>query len=235
MGAHGGPETVYNGLVCNLDSTNPKSYPGTGNTWYDTSGFANHATLSNFTGPSAGSTSGFDTRTKWMMFDRHLGDSDGTVNNVANISNSDSLDGVLCQNGMTVDFWFRETSYVCTAMTKWTSSWEIYYCSGLVFRVEGTGGSDLSTGASSSAGNWRHLVATHTGTKATFYINGAQIYTADQTVSGQNTTNGVSIGGYSSGIYASVGAIPVYRLYDRPLSAAEVLQNYLAGKSKFGL
>lgn len=235
MAAHGGPDIIYTGLVCNLDSTNPKSYPGTGTTWFDTSGFANHGTMSGFTGPSAGSTSGFDTNTRWMMFDRHSGDSDGTVNNRVVIPNSTSLDGVLCQNGMTVDFWFRETAYRCTAMTKWTSSWEIYYCAALVFRVEGSGGSDLNTGAGSSAGNWRHLVATHTGTTARFYLNGAQIFSADQSISGQNESNNISIGGYESGIYASIGALPVYRLYDRPLSANEVLQNYIAGKSKFGL
>ena len=38
---------VSNGLKLNLDASNPGSYSGTGNTWYDLSGNNNHATLNN--------------------------------------------------------------------------------------------------------------------------------------------------------------------------------------------
>ena len=38
---------VSNGLKLNLDASNPSSYLGTGNTWYDLSGNNNHATLNN--------------------------------------------------------------------------------------------------------------------------------------------------------------------------------------------
>lgn len=230
-----GPTIIQDGLVLALDSMDPNSYPGTGTTWYDISGNGNHGTMYGFTGPSAGSTSGFDTNTKYMMFDRHSGASDGTVNNRVVVPNSNTLDGVLCQNAMTIDMWIKETSYVCTAMTKWSSSWELYYCSGLVFRTEGTGGTDLSVGVSTSAGNWRNLVATHNGTVAQMYINGALIMNTSNTVTGQNTSNNISIGAYENGTYATYGAIPIYRLYDRVLTSTEVAQNYNATKTRFGL
>ena len=229
------PSIITNGLVLALDSTNPQSYPGSGTTWYDLSGKGNNGTLYDFSGPGAGSTSGYDTNTGYMMFDRHLGGSDGTVNNRVVVLNSDTLDGVLCQNGMTIDYWFRETAYVCTAMTKWDGSWEVYYCSGLVFRTQGTGGTDMYAGVNSSAGTWRHLVATHDGTTAKFYVNGVETMNTSNTVTNQNTTANIAIGAYESGIYASYGALPIYRLYDRPLSSTEVLQNYNAQRTKFGV
>jgi hypothetical protein len=235
MGLNYGPSVVKSGLVLALDSTDINSYPGTGTTWYDLSGNNNHATMYYMNTPSAGNASGFDTRTKYMMFDRHLGSSDSTVNNVVVVPNSTSLQGVLCQNGMTIDMWFRETSYVCTAFTKWNGSWELYYCSGFVFRTQGTGGTDISTGVPTSSGTWRNIIATHDGTTAKTYVNGVLISSNSNTVTGQNTTNNISIGAYESGIYASYGAIPVYRLYNRVLTEPEIKQNYNATKTKFKL
>ena len=41
------PKIVTDGLVLCLDAANPKSYPGSGTTWYDLSGNGNHGTLIN--------------------------------------------------------------------------------------------------------------------------------------------------------------------------------------------
>ena len=40
-----GPSVVSDGLALVLDAKNPKSYPGTGNQWYDLSGKNNHFTI----------------------------------------------------------------------------------------------------------------------------------------------------------------------------------------------
>jgi len=53
MGIYRGPKIVREGLTVLLDSRSSRSYPGTGNTWYDLSGNDNHASLYNFTGPGA--------------------------------------------------------------------------------------------------------------------------------------------------------------------------------------
>ena len=42
-----GPHIVTDGLVLSLDAANTKSYPGSGTTWYDLSGNANHGRISN--------------------------------------------------------------------------------------------------------------------------------------------------------------------------------------------
>lgn len=46
---YGTPTMVTNGLVVHLDATNPKSYPGSGNSWFDLSGFNNNGVLSGTT------------------------------------------------------------------------------------------------------------------------------------------------------------------------------------------
>jgi hypothetical protein len=236
MSYNNGAKIITEGLTVYLDSQNSKSYPGSGTTWYDLSGNNNNGTMTNMNSPSTGNTSGFDTTTGYMMFDRHLGSGDGTSNNVVTIANSTSLKDCLCSGSMTVEFWFKETSYVCTALTKWDSSWEIYYCSGLVFRTQGTsGGSDISTGIASSPGTWRHIVCTHSGILADTYINGTLVSSVSNTPVGQNTTNVVSVGAYSNGTYACNGSFPVYKLYNRVLTPTEVLRNYNATKGRFRL
>lgn len=45
MATLGGPNIIRDGLVLYLDAANPKSYPGTGTTWYDISGNGKHHTI----------------------------------------------------------------------------------------------------------------------------------------------------------------------------------------------
>jgi hypothetical protein len=45
MSATSGPNIVTNGLILYLDAANPKSYPGSGTTWFDLSGNARHFTI----------------------------------------------------------------------------------------------------------------------------------------------------------------------------------------------
>jgi hypothetical protein len=45
MSAIGGPNVVEDGLVLALDAANPKSYPGSGTTWFDKSGNGNNFTI----------------------------------------------------------------------------------------------------------------------------------------------------------------------------------------------
>jgi hypothetical protein len=232
MGIFRGPNIVRDGLTVLLDSRSSRSYPGTGTTWYDLSGNGNNGTLVNFTGPSAGSTSGFDTTTKLMMYDRHVGTSDSTANNYVTIPNSDSLDKCLITNGMSISFWFRQDTYRCTAMTKWSSSWEVYYCSSLVFRTQGTGGSDLSTGDTALSG-FHNICVTSTSMGRKVYVNGVVQATGTNTVSSQNTSEPVSIGAYYNGNYAMEGSLPYYALYNRALTSDEVNQNYNVLKDGF--
>jgi len=48
MGVFAGPNVVEDGLMLYLDAADPKSYPGSGTTWFDLSGNGRHATLRNY-------------------------------------------------------------------------------------------------------------------------------------------------------------------------------------------
>lgn len=229
------PKTISSGLVLCLDSTNPKSYPGTGTMWYDISGYGNHGTLNNFTGASAGTLSGFDSNTGYMMFDRHVGTGDGVANNYVSVASSSSLAECLSQNGVSVEIWLKMTTYYCTALTRWAGPWEVYYCSSLVHRTMGTGGSDgsSSVAASTYLNQFHQIVATHDGVNRRLYVNGAQVFSDVNIVSAQDSTATMGIGAYSNGNYALVGAMPIFRVYNRHLAASEVQSSFNSLKGKF--
>lgn len=231
------PSAISSGLTLHLDSMNRSSYPGYGDTWYDISGNGNHGTLNAFTGTGAGTASGFDTTTGYMMFDRHVGASDGAVNNHVTVPSSTSLAECLSQNGVTIEIVLKMTSYTCTALTRWAGPWEIYYCSSLVHRTIGTNGSDGNSGyaASNKLNVFHHITATHNGTTRTLYVNGSSVLSDTNTVTGQNSSATMGIGAYSNGNYAFVGAMPIFRVWNRVLSTTEISDSWLRTKRRFGL
>ena len=87
---------------------------------------------------------------------------------------------------------------------------------------------------------YNHIVATYiSGTGSRLYINGALI--AQDTQSGTITTNanGMSIGVYGGyngarGYYYN-GGLDIVRVYNKALSATEVMQNFNAHRGRFGL
>src|SRR3989344_4550004 len=79
-------------------------------------------------------------------------------------------------------------------------------------------------------GQWQHVAVTHQGTTGIMYINGVQVATA---VMGSTLTNDTTknffIGLRPTTAYFA-GFIDEVRVYNRALSAGEILEQYLAGK-----
>ena len=70
------------------------------------------------------------------------------------------------------------------------------------------------------------------------FINGVSIGTVNHSLASiLNTTNNLYIGSYNNGEFPQYmnGRIGITRLYNTALTAADVLQNYNADKSKYGL
>jgi len=223
------------GLELYLDSNDINSYPGSGTVWYDLSGNGNNGTLTTMNSPSAGNTSGFDTTTGHMMFDRHIGGADGTANNVVTFSSSASLLECLSQNGMSMEMWLKITSPVCTAMSKMVGAWEIYYCTTLVHYTEGSASATLAgTINSSTYVNFHQLVITHDGINRRIYVNGV-LNASDTSIPSGQSFSSMGLGAYPSGIYAFVGAIPIYRVYSRALNPYEIAENFQATRGRFGI
>ena len=81
---------------------------------------------------------------------------------------------------------------------------------------------------------WAHFMITHSGTSAIMYKNGVQSATATMGNLHWTNANNLLIGYRANSEYWK-GDIPTMKIYNRALTAAEVLQNFNATKSRFGL
>ena len=84
---------------------------------------------------------------------------------------------------------------------------------------------------------WSHLVGTYDGSTSRAYVNGVEIANWAQTGTIPSTTYylGTYGQGLTDGIHNFNGDIGVARIYSRGLTASEVLQNYNAGRKRFGI
>ena len=82
-----------------------------------------------------------------------------------------------------------------------------------------------------SAQTWYHIACVMDSGTARHYVNGAQVATRTYTSSIASTTE-VMIGAINQQ-HEIDGLVPLTRVYSKALSAAEVLQNYNAQKSRF--
>jgi flagella basal body P-ring formation protein FlgA len=78
------------------------------------------------------------------------------------------------------------------------------------------------------------MVATWDGSNASMYINGSLV--SGPTARSWNTVSNASyVGAQTGGAEYWVGNIAQVLVYDRDLTAGEILQNFNVDKSRFGL
>jgi hypothetical protein len=230
------PAIVTSGLVLCLDAANKVSYPGTGTTWYDLSGNANTGTLTNgptFSGGNGGS----------IVFDG--------VDDYINVSNPASLNPG--SNSFTIDAWVyqKDDGYNGIVDARGTNLhgflWILNYTSaGFVsFFLNTTNDVDQNVYVSTVATftdvlAWMNIsvVINRDTNNITFYKNGIQQGTSVTITSGGSVNPGSGylyyIGSDLGGPDANIN-LSTIKQYNRTLSAQEVLQNYNATKSRFGL
>jgi hypothetical protein len=216
MSVAGGPNLIKNGLVLELDAGNIKSYPTTGTTWYDKSGNAYNGTLIN--GPT------FNTGSLGsIVFD---GTNDGvSFSNLGNFgTNPVSYEWVVksTPNGNFQNLFTNGSDALA----------HIYIINNGNIRYYSEGAYDTS-GLSINTNIFKFITITKSGTSALIYINGIQqaTLTISETTGNFNTPY-VGINGSQ---YPLNGSIASFKLYNKTLSASEVLQNYNATKGRFGL
>lgn len=222
-----------NGLVLNLDAANYASYGGSGTVWKDISGSGFDGTLTN--GPTysnSGATSNF-------IFD---GTDDYVINSNFNISP--------VNNELSISLWYRTTNNANEKMlidlcgTSNTSSNRDFFS----IRQNWNSNSKISCYFNSTSGfqyvafpnqvvtnTWNNIVYTKVGNTLYAYLNGSNV--ATQNVSGNiQTIQRYVIANdnlFSGNLFT--GNIANVLIYNRGLSESEVLQNYNAQKSRFGL
>jgi hypothetical protein len=109
-----------------------------------------------------------------------------------------------------------------------------------IYRTYGLSTVDLTVNTTTAGvvnSKWNNIVATYNGSQKKIYVNG--ILRATQNATGtvtQNTTGPAFVGVYGNfGGYFFNGRIAQTSVYNRALSDNEVLQNYNAQKSRFGI
>ena len=221
MALHHNHRIVTDGLVLALDAGDVNSYPGTGTTWYDLSGNGNNGTLTN--GPSFQSTN------------QGIIEFDGT-NDYVNVANSDTLDGF---SSVTFEAWVNpdnSASYRRIFDKNYNNSYNFSLANNNTFYIY-INGSFSNSNTTVNPDEWQLLTATYNGTSAIFYKNGSIVQT-NAFAHGAVGTNSddLRIGtNYNSTTSQFNGHIGLCKIYSKELTASEVLQNYNATKTRFGL
>ena len=212
------PSIVTSGLVFYIDAANPRCYPGSGTDLTDT--------ISGITASLAGGV-GFNT-SNYGTFTF-----DGSNDNI-NFGNSNSVKHF---NG-TISAWVKTSNAgggFRGIMAK-QNAWGLFYSDGVLVTYDWGAGATRSTGVNIADGNWKNVVMTFqsaitNGTR--IYINGSLSLTT--TITWVNDTQNLYGGAEVSANQYAICSGAIFSLYNRPLLAAEVLQNYHATKKRYGL
>jgi hypothetical protein len=222
MAGSTGPEIVTDGLILYLDAANKKSYPGSGTVWNDLSGNAINGTLTNgptFDGGNVGNinfdgtndyialTSTITATIYTLDFWYKMGVNDGGYGYFTGVSGGKGL--AISEGGTAVGLSYGNFYYFNGGAVKMTQS------------------TLLTTGV------WNNISAvidTSVG-NIKIYLNGSII--TNQSVSSMSTSVS-EIGRYvpNNGNFLN-GNMASFKIYNRELSAAEILQNYNATKNRF--
>jgi hypothetical protein len=231
MGVYGGPDIVTDGLVFAMDAANKQSYPRTGTTATDI--------IENIAGTLTGA-GGSNNTPQWENTNGGVFDFDGTDDyiNYGNISSINSL------TSLTISIWCKKdnsgevvgvNSYITNSnkiiLYNWTNN-TVY------FGVRNGATNTSPTYALSHDSNYHNYTGVYKGgISLELYVDGIS--------RSSNTTNVPSNVASTIGNYMSIGYlnntnytegnIANMHLYNRDLSASEILQNYNTLKGRFGL
>jgi hypothetical protein len=213
---------VTTGLAMNLDAGDVASYPGTGLTW--------SSLVNNYKG-TLGTGVGFTSSNGGAL--TFNGGASAYVNMYSSASALSAI-----TNNISVEAWYQSTNNRPGILRTGISS------SGFVFGYfTGTGTSwkttkygviDLNAGAIPQNTAWHHVVLTYSSTTGTrIYIDG--VLSSPTSANTTNISAGTEFSIGRSEAVQHVGNIAIFRWYSSVLSATDVLQNFNAVKSRFGL
>ena len=225
MGAYAGPDIVENGLLLCLDAGNPKSYPTTGLTWTDLSGNGNTGTLSNMDGTNFNSANGgsltFDGSNEFVNC--------GTIN---------------LQQNFSLEIWaYHTSSFISTAYFGQGPSGitnqglHVYYSDYLQRLNFNMWSNDLQISSFPLRVNgWSCFVFTynHSTYVKQIYVDG--VFTSTHTGQAYAGSGQFNVGRtFSAGPTYMNGRISIAKVYNRVLTAAEIQQNFIATRSRYGV
>jgi hypothetical protein len=214
------PKIVTDGLVLCLDAANPKSYPGSGTTWFDLSGNGNNGTLIN-------NINYYSENGGALIFD-------GTDDYV-------SIGNVGSPQQFTCSFWVNPTelnkdannNYRRILVSSVSANFILIEQSGLIsFRVPGHSLQTNYTAGLLALNNWSFVTCVFNQDYRIIYRNG--IFAGQNQIGAGTVSFGnIQITDLSSQIFK--GLISNFNIYNRALSAEEVKQNFNAIRGRYGI
>lgn len=237
---------VQQGLVLNLDAGNPYSYAGAGTTWYDVSGNGNHATLYNSPTWNSNGYFSLNGTNNYIKTTSTLNLSTYNAVTVLVIFKARSypVSGnvkFICE--FTTDFNSFQTGFVWTYNdTSLSQNYEVFTS------IKGDVGYNIGVWNKNNYNdlNWEISTAvfdkSQTSAETSLYNQGALANVISNPFTGYTSNNTNNFGNDYLFIGCRGGAnyftdldIASILVYNRALSAAEILQNYNATKGRFGL
>jgi hypothetical protein len=233
-----GPKIVKDGLVLALDAADTNSYPRTGTTWTDLSGNGYNGTLTN---TPTFSTANFGNFTF-----------NGTTQYVDVANTGTTLQ--FANTTFTVSLWIKTSSsasgtqLISKGATPSSGGWTIQLNSDGTVTGTTKGSTGFNTYNRTSVAivndnTWKNIVVIYTTNTTTLASNTTSIYINGNLSNGTGTlgtiiyattTDTVQIARRPTGNYWA-GSWANTQIYNRALTTTEVLQNYNATKSRFGL
>jgi hypothetical protein len=230
MGVSYSPKMVTDGLVLYLDAANSRSYPGTGTVWKDLSGNSNNGTLTN--GPTFDSGNNgsivFDgandyINTPTSIGNELLGDVTFSIWTKRNGNSNTSIGGLIGNLWHTtftgLNIYLRNNNTQIDVQTANGSSRSSYTLTSPISNL-----------------NWVNYVLVNNDGIVSVYINGELLDSRSRSIVNSSTRQiiiGRWAGSYNS--YYLNGEISNSQTYNRALTPQEILQNYNATKSRYGL
>jgi hypothetical protein len=208
---------VTRGLIFSYDAGSLDSYPQTGSVWYDLTTNTNNGTLTN--GPTFNSSNGGS-----IVFDG-TNDSVEVTNSLGTLSN------------YTIGYWaYRDTSDKMVIAARTDTRFYNYGDSSWYYTHSGGAGEFYYPKAVSiPLSTWGYWVVVYNGSNVSIYRQ-STLEGSQNTTGTADWTAGMKIGLWTGGnSYAFQGKVAAVHMYNRALTAAEVLQNYNTQKNRFGL
>ena len=216
------PDIVTTGLVVYLDAIDPASYPGTGTTWYDLTANQNDVEMQN-SGSVTWNAGGYFATGSTGWFSKASGTNLPTGNSNYTLSVWVQLGSSWGSRGMISIGPFGTGNQSNAFRTDGTNAYYNYWW-----------GNDLrGTSSLSPATTWFNAVAKFNGTTRSIWINGVQI--SSDTPAGHNVTTSALQVAKTTGTEYLNGNIAQALVYNVALSNTDIVQNYTAQKSRFGL
>ena len=220
------PKIVTDGLVLYLDAANQKSYPGSGSTWTDLT--------NNYQGTLINVPSFDNSNLGSIVFNG--------VDNYANLSGSAgnfATGSVECWLKYTADPPSTVAQQIISRTNIATGTFNIRRRTNnaidFLIRMSETNSTSLVIGPVLTT-NWTHVIGTYDGTTQNLYVNG--IAQTPTLISGTVETGGTytqNIGRNTIDTGYTPVQVSIVKLYNTVLTASNVVQNFNATRSRYGI